>query len=308
MSGANRAISERFVPEWCAVGACILVTCVLLHLSGVRLVPSPGAWMAVPLLLIAARIVRGRVALMLDFLALLIVTDTVVRGATYAASALAGPLWDGRVAAADAALGFDWKHWFDFVVTHPAIAAPLGFLYYRIGLLALLLAGLLAIRRDTARLKELWWLLFLASALTTLGAGLFPVLGPYHTYNLAAHCGPFILELEKLRSGHDLIFPLGNLQGVIQCPSFHTTLALALVWGFRNMGKIGVAATQLSLLLLLGVPVFGGHYLTDMLAGAGVFAAALIMVEGWKAISAASAWRGFAARYAGAYSNAEQSR
>jgi hypothetical protein len=308
MRGAEQAIQQRFVPEWCAAGALVLADCALLRLSGVRLVPSLGAYLLVPLLIVAARAARGRVALALDFLALLIVTDTAVRAATYAASAMAGPLWDARVAAADSALGFDWKRWFDFVTGHPGIGLALGFLYYRIGLIALLLAGLLAWRRDAQRLREMWWLLFLSSLLTVLGAYLLPVLGPYHTYNLSAHCGPFILELERLRAGRDLVFPLGALQGVIQCPSFHTTLALALAYGFRGTGRIGIVAAQLSLLLLLGVPVFGGHYLTDMLAGAGVMALSLGLVRGWKKISAGYAWPKSAARYAGACSISAPSR
>ena len=54
---------------------------------------------------------------------------------------------------------------------------------------------------------------------------------------------------------------------------------------------------------LIGGPVFGGHYLTDMIAGAGVMLASLGLIKfyAWMRVSAANAWPKFSAMSAGAY-------
>ncbi len=44
--------------------------------------------------------------------------------------------------------------------------------------------------------------------------------------------------MERIR-GHVLNFALAKLTGVVSFPSFHTTMALAYVWGFRRTGAVG---------------------------------------------------------------------
>jgi hypothetical protein len=301
-----RLFRSDFAPEWGAALALVLADLLLSLHAGVHFQFTPGAYWIVPPLLAAAALARRhghrRIVLLLDYFALLIVTDTAVRVATYAASAMGGTLWDARLMAADRALGFDWLAYFHFVVEHPQIGAPLGFLYYRIGLFAIGFFVLMSATGNTTRMRETYWLLFVASLLTTLGAAAMPVLGPYHTYGLEGCCGHFVQELERLRSGSPAAYPLGGLQGVIQCPSFHTTLALALMYAFRGTGRIGATVNILNVLILLAVPVFGGHYVMDMIAGAGVMLASLAIVRGfakWKA-SAASASPVSAAAFADA--------
>ena len=286
-----------FAREWGAAAVLITIELLLLKSSGVQFIVTPGAYCVAPLLWMAARITRGRRSLFLDFMALMIVTDLAIRVATYMAMATGGPLWDAKLAAADRALGFDWKAWFDYLVAHPMLGAPLGFFYYRIGLLALLLVVLLCRRGDHDNLRRMWRLLFTAGVLTALVGAIAPALGPFKTWHLEQCCGTFIYEMEKLRSGSGS-FPLGSLMGVISYPSFHTTMALALVQGFRSLGRIGAAAGQLNLFLLLGVPAFGGHYLMDVFAGAGVFAAALVIVKAMESAGAANGRRPGAQRRA----------
>jgi hypothetical protein len=306
MGWAKHDPQSEFVPEWCAVGALLLADALLCARAGLHFRLTPGAYWLAPLLVAAAILLRRksrRIALLLDYFALLIVTDVAVRMVTYAASVFGGPLWDTRLAAADHALGFDWLTWFHFVLNHPQLGGVLALLYYRIGLAAILFLAVMSLAGHAARMRETFWLLFLASLMTAAGAALMPVLGPFHTYNLSAACGPFVLVLEHLRAGQDLNFPLGALQGVIQCPSFHTTLALALIYAFRGTGVLGKTVTILNVMLLFGVPVFGGHYLTDMLAGTAVMLMSLTLVKGFAKLraSAASASPGYAAVSGGAY-------
>jgi membrane-associated phospholipid phosphatase len=64
-------------------------------------------------------------------------------------------------------------------------------------------------------------------------------------------------------------------------------MALAYPYGLRRTGPIFYIFAGLNFLMLFTIPFFGGHYLVDMIAGAGVMLAALgfarISVFGWRA-------------------------
>jgi len=67
----------------------------------------------------------------------------------------------------------------------------------------------------------------------------------------------------------------------VSFPSFHTTMALVYIYGFRRAGVIGWLVGALNALMLVAIPFFGGHYLVDMIAGAGVMLASLGVVKAW---------------------------
>ena len=128
------------------------------------------------------------------------------------------------------------------------------------------------------KLRAMFWLVLVMGLFTSLGVMLFPALGPFQSFNIAP-AGSFVPEIEHVHSGRDLNFALAHLTGVVCFPSFHTAMALAYIWGFRRTGPIGWAITALNLIMLISIPYFGGHYLVDMIAGAGVFAVSLATVK-----------------------------
>jgi membrane-associated phospholipid phosphatase len=161
---------------------------------------------------------------------------------------------------------------------------------------------MLGLMNRKADLREMFWLVFATGLFTLAGAVLFPALGPFKS--LAA--GPahsFLPEMEHLKSGRDLNFALAHLIGVVSFPSFHTSMALAYAWGFRRTGAIGWAIAALNLLMLAAIPWFGGHYLTDMIAGAAVMLLSLGIVKGFAKLraNAANASPRYAAASDGAY-------
>jgi len=95
------------------------------------------------------------------------------------------------------------------------------------------------------------------------------------------------------------------LQGVVQCPSFHTTLALGLVYAFRGMVRTAKTINILCAMILFGVPVFGGHYLVDMIGGTLVLVMSLAVTRAAplaaRRLSAGYALPKYAAKSAGAY-------
>ena len=131
---------------------------------------------------------------------------------------------------------------------------------------------------------------------------LAPALGPFHDFGMDGK-GVFLPAMKQLLAKQNLTFSASALTGVICFPSFHTLLALTCPWAVRRCGPLFFwSFAGLNLLMLFTIPFFGGHYLIDMIAGAGVFAAALAIVKwlGRKSASAANVSPGFVATSAGA--------
>jgi membrane-associated phospholipid phosphatase len=80
------------------------------------------------------------------------------------------------------------------------------------------------------------------------------------------------------------------MTGVICFPSFHTTMALASIYAFRRTGIIGICVAGINSAMLFAIPFVGGHYLVDMIAGAGVALVSIAAVAWCPFI-----WKGLAA-------------
>ncbi|MDC6684527.1 phosphatase PAP2 family protein, partial [Leclercia adecarboxylata] len=74
--------------------------------------------------------------------------------------------------------------------------------------------------------------------------------------------------LEALRAHALRRVELTELKGIIQFPSFHTTLALIFPYVHRDSGRLFRPLLALNLILLISIPVGGGHHFADMIAGA----------------------------------------
>jgi membrane-associated phospholipid phosphatase len=56
-------------------------------------------------------------------------------------------------------------------------------------------------------------------------------------------------------------------------------MTLVYAYGYRRTGPIGWGIALLNLAMLVSIPFFGGHYLVDMIAGAGVALASIAAVR-----------------------------
>ena len=272
-----------FVPEWICVAVIALLDIPLAEVAGLsfRVTMHDANLIAVPLLgvaMLTRKLGGARAGLILEFLSLMLAAAPALVITTYVAAALAGPLIDSSLLASDRAIGFNWFEWFHFVTAHRPIANVLKILYDNLGTEALYFCLLMSLMGNAQRLREVFWLIYLALALTALGSWLAPALGPFQTFGLKSY-GYFLPEMARLRSNAVLDLSIGQLQGVVTFPSFHTTMALAMIYAFRGTGAIGWLAMTVNLLMLPGIPVFGGHYLVDMVAGGLVFVLALAMVR-----------------------------
>jgi len=228
--------------------------------------------------LLARKFLACRIQVTLEFFALILAAMPFLTIGTYIAIAQAWPLKDDQLLLADRFLGFDWLGWFRFVTQHPILDRYLSLLYSTLPIQILYFCLLMGLTAAFQRMRELFWLLFLALMLTMLISWWMPAMGPFEIFHLQSR-GAFLPEIARVRSGVRLDISLEDLQGIITFPSFHTVMALAMIYGFRGTRFVGWVFALLNGFLLLGIPVFGGHYLVDMIAGAAVFALALVAVR-----------------------------
>ncbi len=272
-----------FAPEWLFVAVLVLADSQIapffkLHFS---LNWHDSNFFAVPLLglaLLARKLAAARVSLILEFFALLLAAAAGLTMVIYMAAVSAGPLWDNAFLVWDRKLGFDWLTWFHFVAARPQLAALFRILYYGLSFQVLYFCIFMGVLGNVSRLKEAFWLATAALLLTTIGSWLMPALGPFEIFNLKSY-GAFLPEMEKLREGLPIYRSMGQMQGIVEFPSFHTTMALIMTYAFRNTGVIGWLVAAANLLMLPAIPVVGGHYLVDLFAGALVFALAFLAIR-----------------------------
>lgn len=287
MSLSSSAVSARplaavmdFPLEWTAVALLGLIDAWWAHRIGfsvsVSSLDGRGLLMALAAaILCRALFQRNRGSLAAEFLALSIAATTAFGILSYLCCAVAKPLVDAQLLELDRALGFDWLFWFHLILAHPVARTVLWLAYDSLvyqGLYAAVLFGLLGGR---ARLRELFWIIFIAGLLTSAGSVVLPALGAYDAFGLR-HLSDYIPDMEKLRAGTDLHFELGKLTGIVTFPSFHTTMALVYCYGFRGTRSIGHVILALNLAMLPAIPFYGGHYLVDMIAGAAVAAVSIV--------------------------------
>jgi hypothetical protein len=271
-----------FAPEWMALALTAMIDAFWARAIGFHLIVTwhdlqqPAAVLALTLAL------RGfsfpRAALAAELLGLWLVMAPIFQLLSYLCMASSGPLVDSSLMSLDRMMGFDWLAGYHLVLAHPNILWLLNHLYDSFTWQTLYFCVLMGLMNRAGRMRELFWVIFLCTIITDLGAMLLPALGPFYAFGFT-HNGGFLPDMEHLISRRDLSFALARMTGVVSFPSFHTIMALAFVYGFRKLGPISWLVTLANVVMLVSVPFIGGHYLTDMLGGAVVFAAVTLGVR-----------------------------
>jgi membrane-associated phospholipid phosphatase len=202
---------------------------------------------------------------------------------SYSATSLDWPLWDAAFHAWDQALGFDWRYWLTVLDGYPKLNLLLVLAYHSMWpQLTLVLVALVTIR-DYRRLDLLLLAFGFAAVATVIIAGFMPALSPLAYLQVTADDHPHItlalprefeMQALALRSGAMRVVEVGNAQGLVTFPSFHTATAVVLLLGFRNVPYLRWVSLVLNSLMLISIPIEGSHYLVDVIAGIAVALAA----------------------------------
>jgi hypothetical protein len=185
---------------------------------------------------------------------------------TYLAATSGYPLVDTASTKLDALLfGFDWNVEANWVANHPAVDWLLQKAYFSLYYQGAFVFLIGSVSRPGDRNGELIWQFCIGLALTCAIFVFTPALAH------VAHAGAgWLKTLMMIRNGEWTSLDFSHVEGIICFPSFHTTLAILLVYAVRHHRWALAVLVPLNMLLIVATLSVGGHYLVDLPAGAAV--------------------------------------
>lgn len=221
-----------------------------------------------------------RLALIVGGLTLFVWASFAAGTTALAALRTGAPLIDIDLARTDALLGVytpsvvAWLAQYHVtLILTPAYRSTVPLLFATVMLLGLM--------RREATVWELCLSFSASAAICTLISAIIPAAGAFPHYgippsiaaNLPAQAGDFHMHaFDAYRSGAVSSIDVRNFEGVVTFPSFHTAMALMLAYSLRSIRWLALPACVWSGLTVLSTIPIGGHYFTDVVAGAGVWA------------------------------------
>lgn len=210
------------------------------------------------------------------------------------------PLVDGRLAAIDRLLGFDWRAYYAFMTARPYSGLLAALLYVAaLPMVAFAVVTLCFVGR-TERAQEMVLAAMVGAFIAIVISGLLPSSGALAYYRpnggLLAHRPIVDLAYKQaffdLRTGAASVFSLSDIKGLIAFPSYHATLSVLVVLAFRGMPRFFWPLFVLNAGVLLTTPVEGGHHMIDTIGGVAVALASVWIAAEWRSRIALSAGLG----------------
>lgn len=207
---------------------------------------------------------------------------------SYIGAASTRPVYDAIFARLDLVIGFHWQDWFYFVSNRPILTSILTAGYASLMLQIILSVLYFCWRGTEDKNAALMLNVFIATLATIAIFAIFPALGPSYAVPLLHNASDTLLtnlrdrngiaELLALRDGTFATIDLSHLKGVVSFPSLHTVLAIVLTHSHLR-SWLFTPVLLLNGLMVLSVPVIGGHYLVDVIAGAAVAGATILLTR-----------------------------
>jgi hypothetical protein len=214
---------------------------------------------------------------------------------TYSAGTSHFPYADINLRAAGQAIGFNWLGYAGAINDHPWLCRVLARAYDSFNLQFVLILGALTVAGKIERLRVFLFAVFAALSLTCILFIFLPAVSAYgyfgaaarHLTNLYAPEGDLhvmilqrhIAILDGLRDGSIRHVSAQTLTGLITFPSFHACAACLFMWGFWGAKDTRAAALILNLTMLCATPLFGAHYLIDLIGGATIALVAIVSTK-----------------------------
>lgn len=274
--------STAVVP-WLVIGATASLLAAGIAFSDLSL--EAGAF-AVPLLIaigavLCIRVVRppGPLHLALHAVPQLTSFYALATPLSYAVASADAPLSDAKLLTLDRVLGFDWLAYVSMVEAHPWLGLSFKLAYGSLlpQLIILVLLGCRLQRPDFC--IELNLALMISALVTIAISGLLPAMANYVHLGLTVADFPnlapesafvHVHDLIALRSGSMHRLSLAGENGIITFPSYHAALAVIFGTRFWSFPRFRWPGLALNGVMLAAAPVYGGHYLVDVLAGSVV--------------------------------------
>ncbi|WP_448536780.1 phosphatase PAP2 family protein [Sphingobium yanoikuyae] len=287
------AIRRHFLA---ALGVSMLLLALLLDMAGLRIdfwQVSSIAYGAAAALLLALRFGlprsgwrhAGTVAPFATYVGLFTLISVMGAAASYPVAALTHGYADATLQRIDAALGFDWLHWYRLTASHRGLQFLETAAYRSIYVTPALLLWCMARAGEQERAWRFIATFWLAAVITLILFSLMPAVGPFsYLWHEPIHYMP---ESELWQQGlipalrtHAVhAIDLGQLRGIVSAPSFHTAAAVLYIAAGWRIAALRWPVVALNAAMLLSTPVEGTHYLIDMILGLGVALTALALMD-----------------------------
>ena len=206
---------------------------------------------------------------------------------TYVASTVPLPYRDFELNAIDRWLGFKREAYLDFLGRNDGLREVLGFAYDSLLPQSFLVLIASAAVRRIDRLQGYVIAFAIAVTATALIASFVPAANaviyidkmPTDVSTLPDGRHSYFPALEALRAGTLRIINFNAMDGLISFPSFHTANAILIVWTLWPISFLQFILLPLNLLLIASTPLCGAHYVIDIVGGAAVAFAAILVTS-----------------------------
>jgi hypothetical protein len=190
------------------------------------------------------------------------------------------PIADSQLAAWDAAIGFDWLSYLHWLDQRPGLLQVMRLCYGSLTEYSVVIFIILVLSREAPIRCLEFFRLFVLTSLSCIAIGLFfPALAAAEFYepttnvfhNLRPYAGAYhVASLHELRTNPHVLLDLNRLPGLVTFPSFHTALGVVVIYCARwNPWLFGLSLSVNSV-MIASTPLYGSHYLIDVIAGAAV--------------------------------------
>jgi len=216
-----------------------------------------------------------------------------------------GSLWDPTLQRWDHVLGFDWLGYARAVDAHAWASYACRFAYGSLIPQTVVVILALGFSGQIERLRIFILAAIVSGSAAVLASPWFPAVGNFA--HLGLHPGDFahvwqssnladVRDFLAVRRGSLPSLDLRTMQGIIVFPSYHGALAAVTLWAFwsSRLAWLRWFGSLLALTTIAATPVFGGHYLVDIIAGLALalasIAAARRLVYARVSLPALMAW------------------
>ena len=199
----------------------------------------------------------------------------------YVGLSLNRPLIDEWLVASDAVLGVRLVEWTAWTRQHRLLLQILVVAYSTFGMQMCLPLVALGIRdiRDRAAVWEYLFHLTVCATFTMFVFAAFPSNSSSTLYKFEPVVGQetVVRHIAEYRSGQVTRIDVKTIEGLISFPSFHVAGALIVTWTLRRRRWIFWPMAILNSLLIVSTLLLGIHYGIDVIAGAVVFLASVVV-------------------------------
>jgi len=281
----NRQAFRRLpAPLWSALALLWVVDAIWLVVAPISLSGASYSAMAalLPLALLAGwgmlRLTgHPRVQMLMCGIAFILLAWPALRLFNHLTMSSAFPLADARLSAVDALIGFDWLGYATWLDGHPWLLWLMDRCYTGLTLYSIALFAVLMLTRDAVERCVELMILFFAGALICSGIGMFfPAVAAFAHYapdvrlfdNVDPAVGSYHLaHMAKLRGDPAAVIEFASLPGLVTFPSFHTAMGVIAIYCARSNRLLFALSLAINLTMIASTPLFGSHYLIDVIAG-----------------------------------------